>query len=565
MVVLIRTNGFTQRLKSGWGWAKKNLVGLISGIAGLVAATAILRLFAFQQYLYNVALVFIIIVLLIANQYGLWLGLVMSVLGFFCLNYFFIPPYYSLFIESWAGVVEVIGFLVASVITSQIAARARYKTREAELRQQETAALNQLNMAVLSAAQAEPILTQVVQQVTYHLQASATLLYLRQPGNNPQLELQARYFSQPHASELVQSELAQLAFQKKEAVYSSLPGSARMAYLPLLRGAEVLGVMVVLLKQSSETSSNRDKALFTAQEQHWLLIIANQAALAVEHARLIEETAQVASLKEADRLKSALLASVSHELRTPLTSIKTAVAGLKDDSIQLEPDEKQEYLEVIDEEADRLGRLISNMLDLSRIEAGTLKPHKGLYSLPEIIGNTLERLSRTAILGNYSVQTRIEDETNLPLVPVDYLQLEQVISNLVENAVKYSAPAKPITIQVSQASRPHSRQSHISSEEVAISPQAGILVEIIDQGVGVPEAELELIFDKFYRVGQTARGDLSYNLSHNVSGSGLGLAICKGIIEAHGGIIWARNRMYGGTIFALWLPLASSQTQFLEE
>ncbi|MEI6045351.1 MAG: DUF4118 domain-containing protein, partial [Chloroflexota bacterium] len=367
------------------GQTKKDFTGLLLGTLGLALTTLLLKVFQFEQYLYNVALVFIVIVLLIASQYGLWPGLAVSILGFLCLNYFFIPPYYTFFIDSGAGVVAVLGFLIAAIITSQIAARARRKTQEAQLSQQETAALNQLNMAVLSTAQAESMLRKVVQQVNQHLEASATLLYLNRPDNPSLLEVQASHFEEKEIQEekFFRQETVQLTFQKKEAIFIKLDNQWRVAYLPLLAGEETLGVLAILLKNSIEVSSIKVGEVFRSEEQRWLQILANQTALAVDHARLIEETALVASLKEADRLKSVLLASVSHELRTPLTSIKTAIAGLKDEGIELEPEEQRDYLEVIDQEADRLTRLISNLLDLSRIEAGTLKPQKGLYYLPE--------------------------------------------------------------------------------------------------------------------------------------------------------------------------------------
>jgi two-component system sensor histidine kinase KdpD len=535
------------------GQTKKDFTGLLLGVGLLAVTTLLLKIFQFEQYLYNVALIFIIIVLLIASQYGLWPGLAVSILGFLCLNYFFIPPYYTFYIDSGAGVVAVLGFLIAAIITSQIAARARRKTEEAQLSQQETAALNQLNMAVLSTAKAESMLKQVVEQVNQHLEASATLLYLSRPDNPGLLEVQASHFEKPEVptEEFFRHEIVQLTFQKKDATYVKLDNQGRIAYLPLVAGEEDLGVLAILLKDSIEVSSIKVGEVFRMEEQRWLQILANQTALAVDHARLIEETALITSLKEADRLKSVLLASVSHELRTPLTSIKTAIAGLKDESIELEPEEQREYLEVIDQEADRLTRLISNLLDLSRIEAGTLKPQKGLYSLPEIIGKTLERLARTEILTDHFVQTRFEED--LPLVPVDYLQIDQVMTNLIENAAKYSTPGKPINLKVSQAPKPlttSGRRQSPKKIEGEVRP-TGILVEVIDEGIGVPETELERIFDKFYRVEQSG-------LSYNVSGSGMGLAICKGIIEAHAGLIWARRRIYGGTIIAFWLPLALS-------
>lgn len=226
------------------------------------------------------------------------------------------------------------------------------------------------------------------------------------------------------------------------------------------------------------------------------------------------------------------------------------MAGLKDASTEIEPEELNEYLEIIDQESERLSRLITNLLDLSRIEAGRLNPDKGLYYLPEIIGKTIERLTRTNTLIYHPVETCFED--GLPLVPVDYLQLEQVLTNLLENAVKYSQPGKGITLKVCQAPRPVLSNPALSpSLNFPDNPlPMGLLVEVSDSGVGIPLSDLELIFEKFYRTGSGQR----HNSTSLVPGSGLGLAICKGIIEAHEGQIWARNKPGGGTVFSFWLP-----------
>ena len=540
---------------------KKELVGFLTGTLGIALATAILKFFEFEQFLYNVALVFILVVLLIASRFGLWPGIAVSILGLLSLNYFFITPFGTLYIDSAAGVVAVVSFLVAAIITSEIAAHARRNTEQAKLGQQETSALNQVNVAVLGEAQPAPMLQQVVRQVTQNSEAGFAALYTATPDQPDQLTLNASYPEVPAAGPppSFSSALVDSSFNRKEPIYARLEGQGRTAYLPLLRGEQALGVLFVFLKEPKETtkrkpSAEKEKEVFEPQERRWFQILANQAALAVDHANLIAENALVASLKETDRLKSMLLGLVSHELRTPITAIKTAVAGLKDAGTELEPDELTEYVEIIDQESDRLSRLISNLLDLSRIEAGRLVPQKGLYFLPEIVGQTIDRLTRANALAHHPVEACFEDD--LPLVPLDYLQIEQVVSNLLENAVKYSPVNKPISVEVCQASRfvttpfqPGERPGETEKTERV----PGVMVEIADRGSGIPETELGHIFEKFYRVapGREAR------LTNPVPGSGLGLAICKGIIEAHSGQIWAENRQGGGSIFSFWLPIRS--------
>ena len=523
---------------SGWsGRVQRQLTGFATGLLYLTLATSILKFLKFEQYLYNVALVFILIVLVGASQFGIWTGIVMSVLGFFALDFFFIPPYYTFSIDSSAGIVAVVGFLLAAILTSQIASQAQSKALEARISQQETAILNDLNQAVLQEAHAESMLQGIVTRVAAHLSTTATLLYLPDPEHPSKVAALVHW---PVETTLVDETIANDVFRAGKPLYEATL-EERLAYLPLQRSGETLGVMAVWLPVPTDKKLHE----FEGAEQRWLNIVANQVALAVEHARLVQTSAQIESLQETDRLKSALLASVSHELRTPLTSIKTAIAGLRDEEINLQPAEQAEYLNLIDQESDRLSRLISNLLDLSRLETGTLRTQKGLYYLPEIIGRTLDRLQRTGILQQHPVTTRFAPD--LPLVPVDYLQLEQVMTNLVENAAKYSRSGLPITIRVNQAALP--------TQHPAKGAGPGLLVEVLDEGAGVPEAELERIFDKFYRVEyKSAKGT-----DWQIGGTGLGLAITKGIIENHDGAIWAQRRVYGGTMFAFWLPLNSPE------
>lgn len=270
----------------------------------------------------------------------------------------------------------------------------------------------------------------------------------------------------------------------------------------------------------------------------------HHAALAGFYHQQLEETELKlltffeAGIKETADRSAALLSVVSHELRTPLTSIKTAVSGLKDKVVDLSAEEQRDYLNLIDQEADRLEQLIGQILDQSRIEAGRLQTEKGLYFLPEIVNATVDRLSRLPLLARHPVSTEFEDD--LPLVGLDFIQIEQVLTNLLQNAAKYSEPAAPILIRVRRMNRPF---------QAALSPaQPGLQVEVMDRGLGVPEADLEKIFIRYYRV------NLNSGSRPNTPGLGLGLAISRALIKAHGGEIWAYPNLDKGTTFAFWLP-----------
>jgi len=244
--------------------------------------------------------------------------------------------------------------------------------------------------------------------------------------------------------------------------------------------------------------------------------------LALERAALERAETRARVLEESDRLKSSLLSSVSHEFRTPLATIKAATTSLLSDQIPWDSHDRKELLSAVDEETDYLNYLVGNLLDMSRIEAGALKPNRQWNILAEIVQGVISRMHR--VLRDYRLEVDIPEE--LPLVPVDYIQMEQVFTNLFHNSAKY-APAGS-TIQVS------------ASQQDGDS----LIVMVNNEGPQVAFDHLERIFDKFYRVTEPEK----------VSGTGLGLSICKGVIEAHGGRIWAENLPHGFT-FIFTLPL----------
>jgi two-component system sensor histidine kinase KdpD len=249
---------------------------------------------------------------------------------------------------------------------------------------------------------------------------------------------------------------------------------------------------------------------------------AYQGALALERTAFALSETRARVLEESDRLKTAILSSVSHELRTPLATIKAAITSLLNEQVSWEKQARQDLLSAVDEETDLLNRLVGNLLDMSRIETGALKPNRQWNLLAEIVDGVVQRMYRT--LKDHRVKVDIPDD--LPLVPVDYVQLEQVFMNLFSNSAKY-APSGSL-IQVLAA-----RQGNDQ-----------LLVQVTNEGPQIAPGHLERIFDKFYRLT---------NAEH-VSGTGLGLSICKGIVEAHGGEIWVENTTHG-IAFKFTLPL----------
>jgi two-component system sensor histidine kinase KdpD len=261
---------------------------------------------------------------------------------------------------------------------------------------------------------------------------------------------------------------------------------------------------------------------FSHTEHRLLQTFASQAALALERAGLAQADTRARVLEESDRLKTALLSSVSHELRTPLATIKAAATSLHSGEVGWDSAVRQDLLSVLVDETDRLNRLVGNLLDMSRIEAGALHPKREWNLLSEIVGSLVARMGHAFA----SHRVEIDVPEDLPLVPVDYVLIEEVFANLLSNCVKYAPPGTTIGVR---ARAPDDSQVQVS---------------IRNQGPPVPAEHLDRIFDKFYRVTAADR----------VTGTGLGLSICKGIIEAHGGRIWAENLAHG-LEFHFTLPL----------
>jgi two-component system sensor histidine kinase KdpD len=253
-----------------------------------------------------------------------------------------------------------------------------------------------------------------------------------------------------------------------------------------------------------------------------LRAFANHAALAIERSELSERAEGARVQSETERLRSGLLSSVSHDLRTPLAVITGAASTLLEDDDRLDAAAKREMLRSIADEAGRLNRLVANLLAMTRLEAGALEVRRSWHSLEEIVGAALHRLE--PLLGSRPV--RVQLPPNLPLVAVDDVLLEQVVFNLVENALKHAPSSTAIELE-----------ARLRDRELAVS--------IADRGPGLAPGSEEQVFEKFYRGDDSRRS----------GGVGLGLAICRGIVEAHGGRLVAANRPDGGAVFTLVLPL----------
>jgi two-component system sensor histidine kinase KdpD len=429
-----------------------------------------------------VALLYLIPLGAITARWGLAPGITSALLTFFVFNYFFIPPYYTLAVHRPTDVVILVIFLIVAIVISQLVGRAQAGLAAATAREREATQLFELSTALAGLPNDQAIVQILARQV--HAVANGEYVELNITGKRP------------------------LNYRIPESVPPSRPPELTV---PIEATRGILGE--IRLWRTERALSPSEKRLFQT--------FASQGALALERAWLAQAESRAQVLEESDQLKSAILSSVSHELRTPLSTIKAAASSLRGRQVSWDSPASAELISAIDDEADHLNLLVGNLLDMSRIESGALKPKREWNILPEIIGTVLGRMKHLTV--EHKIQIDVPE--TLPLVPVDYVQMEQVFTNLVSNSLKYAPANTRVCIR-----------AQVEGEIIH--------VQVSNQGPQVLPEHLERIFDKFYRITAADR----------VTGTGLGLSICKGIIEAHGGHIWAEN-VSDGLAFNFTLPL----------
>jgi two-component system sensor histidine kinase KdpD len=429
-----------------------------------------------------VALLYLLPVGLITLLWGLGPGISSALSAFLTFNYFFIPPYYTLAVHQPFDLVILLVFFIVAVVISQLVGRAQAGMAAASAREREATQLYELSTDLAGLHNDQTIGRILAEQVQAVFQGERLELDI-----GPALP---QSFSLPAGA--------------------SSPNRPPELIIPIQAARGVLG----------EIRLWRDAPAISPSEQRLLQTFASQGALALERARLAQADSRARVLEESDRLKSAILSSVSHELRTPLATIKASVSSLRSGEVRWDSSARVELLAAIDDETDHLNMVVGNLLDMSRIESGALRPRREWNILSEILGGALVRMRRLTELH----QLEMDVPEDLPMLPVDYVQIEQVFTNLLSNSIKYAPAGTVVGIRA-------------RLEGVVVR------VQVSNQGPQVPEEHLERIFDKFYRITNAER----------VTGTGLGLSICKGIIEAHGGRIWAEN-LPDGFAFNVTLP-----------
>lgn len=441
-----------------------------------------------------VALLFLLPVGLSTALAGLGPGIAAALAAFLAFNYFFIQPYYTLMVHHTQDLLALVVFLIVAVVISQLVGRTRRSLAQAIAREGEAICLYDFSNRLAGLQDENEILHTITEQTLSTFHAEQIEVFVEGAQNRPSTTLKQTLTGWP-------------------AEGASIPLPAMI--IPLQSTDKLLGEIRIW----------RQDPPIRTEEERLLRTFSSQGVLAIERARLRQAETRARILEESDRLKTSLLSSVSHELRTPLSAIKASVSGLRSGAVDWDNQARQELLEAMDEETDYLNQLVENLLNMSRIEAGALKPVRHWNSLEEILASALKRFRQPGKSVSHCIEFDIPED--LPLAPVDYLQIEQVFTNLISNSMKYSPEGSLIQIQA------------------CLQDEVSLVVQIANQGPGVPAEHLGRIFDKFYRI----------TASERVTGVGLGLSICKGIVEAHGGQIWAEN-LPGGFAFNFSLPIA---------
>ncbi len=523
---------------------KRYLLDTLLAFVGTMGVTSIIYFYHLYPRIPNISIVYLLVVLPLATTRGRYSAMLTSVLAFLAFDFFLVPPLYLFTINRPEEWIALCIFLIDALLTGQLAAALRQRAEVASRREREARALYHLvhvtNTVEDVQAQLRAICRTVVETFTawgvrdcsllqedvtgaLQVQVSASdWLGMKddQAGERSQrLPFWERVITpSTHAPASLQGKRS-LEKRGHDRSLHLIPLTFRHKPAGALR-LDVLGDPGALLREEHLEGTAQ---LATPDSFFWTFL--DQVTALIERAHLQQENLHLAVLKRTDALRAALLSSVSHDLRTPLTSIKAAASSLLQEEVEWSAEARSGFLHSIENESDRLNRLVANLLDMSRIEEGALVPDKDWYSLKALIQDVLGRLA--PLLEGRAIQLDLPED--LLMVELDYLQIDQVLTNLLENVIRYTPASSPVALNARKVGQQ-------------------IIMSVADRGPGIPDAHLERVFDKFYRVMHEPMG------ASASTGSGLGLAVCKGLVEAHGGKIWAESRPEGGLIVFVTLP-----------
>lgn len=476
------------------GWSETRRA-LFAGVVAVVVATIIGVALDTVVHLPNLSIVFLMAVLAAAAYAGLGAALVASALSTLAYNFFFIDPRYTFTVAEPSEVFALFAYLGAALLGGSLAARIRDQAKAARTRAAATQALYDFSRKLSGTAKADEVLWAAATQLHSTLRRNVIVLLPQEAD----LQIMAAWPPDTEAG-VADVAAARWAYDRKEPAGSgtgTLPNS-RFHFRPLMSPQGSVGVCGI--EFGSEAISSADERTLTA--------ILDQTAIAVDRARLSQESLEQAARLEGERYRDALLSSISHDLKTPLATITGAVSSLREFGEKMPPTSRDDLLQSIEQESERLSRFVANLLDMSRIEAGGLKTARDWIDVADVVRTAVERTRR--YFPGRTIEAGIA--ADLPLIEADSVLLGQVLFNLLDNAVKYGG-SEPINVY-------------------ARRDGDAILISVTDLGKGIPTDDLERVFEKFYRRGKA---------DGRAPGTGLGLSIARGFVEAMGGTIRAES------------------------
>jgi two-component system sensor histidine kinase KdpD len=493
----------------------RSVIGYAVAVVGTAAVTGPLLGLRGDVSKTNVVLAYLLVVTASAAAGGLGPGITAAALGFLAFDVLFLPPYNTLTVTDPQDYLSLFVYLLIAMVVSLLVGTSERRRTQAERREQETRMLFELSSSLVAHGSLEDTLRSVVRTVRSLFDLAGCAIVLPRGDG---IRLAASDGEVPDdLAERFATTAAQTSVQVRGPSGRDLEPGAALT-VPLRSGSTVVGALVVVAGGPGSSG-------FGEPERRVLATFANQAALAVEQGQQEEQRNRARALQETDRLRTALLNSVSHDLRTPLASIKASVSSLLDADVEWSQAEREEFLATINTEADRLTRLVHNLLDMSRIEAGALDPRPTETTMAELMGPVVRRARAAS-----KQRVDVDVPEDLPPVLVDPVRIDQVLTNLLDNARGYAAGG-PVQVVARQV-----------GEDVEL--------RVIDHGPGIPTPERERVFDQFYRLKGGGK---------RPEGTGMGLAICRGIVQAHDGSLRVETTPGGGATFVLTLPAAAER------
>lgn len=508
--------------------------GYLWGISAAAAITSICCVSVRYLELADVTMIFLLGVVVLATRVGIGPSLVAAVLGVVAFDYFVIPPVFHFRVTEFRHLVTLAGVVIAAAVVSGLTEQLRRERERAKQSAERTHRLYSLERELSGLGRPE----QLAAVACRHLGeigggqamlvpcpvASATLSAPGAPSATSLSSVPAStttsasvppvpFLAAPATPLPVDDGLLRLVAASGTAVWPQADASSAVAYLPLISVERVIGVIAIRAPAPGS---------FEAAERDLIEACCRQLAFAMERLELTDRAERARLQVETERIRSSLLSTISHDVRTPIALISASTQMLIRNHAQMDPGLRSELLTGIAEHADRLDALLRNVIAMTRAEAGSLGLHVEPGALQEVLSGALRRSAR--VLGERAIEVRAPRD--LPMVSMDASLLEQVFVNLLENAARYSPAGSPIVLDMA-------------------SDVKGVRVRVEDRGPGVPDEELERVFDKFYRGSNVPRNDL---------GIGLGLSICRAIVTAHGGTIRLDNREGGGLVAEIVLP-----------